>query len=165
MKNTPRPLVIACAMCSVLLALNMAARRPANNNRHVVFNNLPHPPVGRIPKIIWQTTRDDDGNSTSPSWRQNAEDGFEYNLHGDDEMIAFLRRVGLGGIVDAILTADAPMVMVSDVWRYAILYHFGGFYADYDTVCNRPIRSWWVVDLDLPRTPRLSLTLSLSLAP
>ena len=80
-------------------------------------------------------------------------------------MIAFLRRVGLGGIVDAILTADAPMVMVSDVWRYAILYHFGGFYADYDTVCNRPIRSWWVVDLDLPRTPRLALTLSLSLAP
>jgi mannosyltransferase OCH1-like enzyme len=33
-------------------------------------------------------------------------------------------------------------VMKSDVWRIAIIYIYGGVYADLDTQCIKPIESW-----------------------
>jgi hypothetical protein len=33
-------------------------------------------------------------------------------------------------------------VMKADMWRYAIIYAFGGLYADIDVAALRPIRDW-----------------------
>lgn len=38
--------------------------------------------------------------------------------------------------------------MKADLWRYLILYTYGGVYSDIDSVCNRPIDSW-IYDLKL----------------
>ncbi|KAJ3075933.1 membrane-bound alpha-1,6- mannosyltransferase Initiation-specific [Podochytrium sp. JEL0797] len=33
-------------------------------------------------------------------------------------------------------------VVKGDFARYALLYHFGGVYADTDTICHKPVRDW-----------------------
>ena len=41
------------------------------------------------------------------------------------------------------LYSSMPLgVMKADLWRYAVLYEFGGVYSDIDTVCLEPIEAW-----------------------
>jgi hypothetical protein len=34
-------------------------------------------------------------------------------------------------------------IMRADLWRYAILYFYGGLYADIDVDCWRPVKDWF----------------------
>lgn len=77
---------------------------------------------------------------TSLTWIQNK--GYAYHLDTDDEVLAFLYNEGLGQIVDKIIKSNAPRVMIADIWRYAVVYSHGGYYADLDTVCQKPIPDW-----------------------
>ena len=33
-------------------------------------------------------------------------------------------------------------VMRSDIWRYLVVYTYGGIYCDLDTICQKPINEW-----------------------
>jgi hypothetical protein len=97
----------------------------------------------KIPKVIWQTMKTD----TVPvlmknyidTWiTQNPE--YEYRLYDDDDILNFL-------------TNDFPQFLEgykklkfgaskADLWRYLIIYKYGGVYADLDCICNKPLREW-----------------------
>jgi hypothetical protein len=100
-----------------------------------------------IPYHIWQTTPthkiSERMQGTSGSWKAN-NPGHSWSLAVDDEVLSFLRAesAGLRETVDLLLAKGAPTVMIADIWRYAILYHYGGVYADFDTVSKKPIEGW-----------------------
>jgi alpha 1,6-mannosyltransferase len=60
----------------------------------------------------------------------------------DTEASAFIRTF-YGRAVAAIYDAFPVGVMRGDFWRYAILYAYGGIYADVDTECLRPLSGWF----------------------
>ena len=69
--------------------------------------------------------------AAAETWRSAAE---EYVFHDDREQDAFMKQhfPSLYGLWVAL-----PLpVMKADVWRYAIVYHYGGVYADMDTVLH-----------------------------
>jgi hypothetical protein len=100
--------------------------------------------LNSIPKIIWQTYRDEHlpsrGAEAVQSWKKmNPE--WEYRFCTDPEILEFMNRE-FGGDLARIFASVPVGVMKADIWRYAILYKFGGLYADIDTTCLSPI-SWW----------------------
>jgi alpha 1,6-mannosyltransferase len=60
----------------------------------------------------------------------------------DTEASAFIRTF-YGSAVAAIYDTFPVGVMRGDFWRYAILYAYGGIYADVDTECVRPLSNWF----------------------
>ena len=65
--------------------------------------------------------------------------GFTYKLYSDDDMEKFVKDYYpdlFGGY--ALLRP----IQRSDFFRYLILYHEGGYYADCDVYCNLPITIW-----------------------
>jgi mannosyltransferase OCH1-like enzyme len=60
--------------------------------------------------------------------------GFKYFFYNNEECETFMREVG-GKIFEAY--QRLPMaVMKADLWRYCIIYKYGGIYADADTICK-----------------------------
>jgi mannosyltransferase OCH1-like enzyme len=117
-----------------------------------------------IPKIIWQTykTKYEDlpkinevndlkvlaeyWQSQNPDYKYNYFDDeslAEYILENDSELYECIQecdRIGIGA-------------MKADIFRYFVLYKNGGFYADTDTVCHKPIDSWVDQNNDLILSP------------
>lgn len=100
-----------------------------------------------IPYTIWMTSPthaiSQHMAETSGSWKEQ-NPGHSWSLAVDEDIIRFLRSesVGLRDTVDMLMEKGAPTVMLADIWRVAILYHYGGVYADFDTICKKPIESW-----------------------
>lgn len=97
-----------------------------------------------ISKIIFQTVKD--RNALSDIQKQSVQSfkdknpGYEHRLFEDADMDNFFRN-------------DCPelwpmwqklerKVDRADVWRSAVVYKFGGYYSDSDTICVRPIDQW-----------------------
>lgn len=104
--------------------------------------------------------------------------GWKCLLHDDTEISHFIDHE-IGGNL-AQLFHQLPLgVMKADVWRYAVLFKFGGIYADIDTTCTVALDSWQLTDHELwvalenevhfcqwtiatvPRHPLLALVLQL----
>lgn len=97
----------------------------------------------KIPKIIWQTMKTNEVpvfmKSYADSWIElNPE--YEYRFCDDDDIIDFIKT-------------DFPEYLESykslkygaskaDLWRYLIIYKYGGVYADIDCMCINPLRKW-----------------------
>jgi len=97
-----------------------------------------------IPRKLWQTWE----THTVPralypfvqSWRR-MNPAWEHRLRSDEE-----RRADMVAYGDKDLVAAYDKVplgaMKADIWRYLIVYQEGGFYADLDTACQKPIDAW-----------------------
>lgn len=97
----------------------------------------------RIPKIIWQTMKTNEVpvfmKSYADSWI-NLNPEYEYRFCDDNDIADFLRK-------------DFPEYLKSyqnlkygaskaDLWRYLVMYKYGGIYADIDCMCMNPLRNW-----------------------
>lgn len=103
-----------------------------------------------IPKIIWQTYK----TSTPPlifldsvhTWLiKNPE--YKWYYFDDDKCQQFIRD-HFNDEFYKMYTSLPIGVMKADVWRVAVVYTYGGVYADLDTTCIKPITDW-VKDKDL----------------
>jgi len=97
-----------------------------------------------IPKIIWQTYRTHDlpreARRAQRSWKKQNPD-WDYRLCDDAEIESFMDRE-YGGELARRFHSLPLGVMKADVWRYAVLYKYGGVYTDVDTTCLIPLASW-----------------------
>lgn len=92
----------------------------------------------KIPKIIFQTHKSNQYlkmhkkllNATN-SWKKHSE--FKYNFYNDKQQADFMKTY-FGDIYDVYCRLPLS-VMKADLWRYCIIYKYGGIYADSDTVC------------------------------
>ena len=97
----------------------------------------------KIPKIIWQTMKSNEVppfmKAYADSWTElNPE--YEYRFHDDDDIIHFIRNdfpEYLDGYNKLKYGASK-----ADLWRYLIIYKFGGVYADIDCKCHNPLENW-----------------------
>ncbi len=105
-----------------------------------------------IPKKIWQTWKKPydqlpvvKGNSLrilTETWKSYNPD-YEYNYCDDETCLGLLKQYD-SELYECVLECDRVNVvsMKADIFRYFVLYRFGGFYADIDTVCYAAINSW-----------------------
>jgi hypothetical protein len=99
--------------------------------------------VQKIPKIIWQTMKTNQVpvlmKNYADSWIElNPE--YEYRFCDDNDIIDFLKKhfpEYLGGYQNLKYGASK-----ADLWRYLIIYKYGGVYADIDCKCINPLRNW-----------------------
>jgi len=93
-----------------------------------------------IPKLIVQTHKNDIvGADYRQTWIEKHPD-YEYRFIDDEGCINFFEKFypQLLNIYNKL-----PMeVQKADLFRYAYIYHYGGTYADVDTVCFAPLDSY-----------------------
>lgn len=97
----------------------------------------------KVPKIIWQTMKTNEVpvfmKNYADSWMDlNPE--YEYRFSDDDDIIDFLKAnfpEYLNGYNKLKYGASK-----ADLWRYLIMYKYGGVYADIDCKCIKPLRDW-----------------------
>tara|TARA_R100000908_G_scaffold52855_1_gene28195 strand:+ start:5163 stop:5960 length:798 start_codon:yes stop_codon:yes gene_type:complete len=94
-----------------------------------------------IPKNIYQTQKSQDFINSryrlkegQDSWKKHEAKGFNYHFYNDQECDSFIKE-HFNDIYDAYQKLPIP-VMKADLWRYCVVYHYGGIYADADTYCN-----------------------------
>jgi mannosyltransferase OCH1-like enzyme len=99
--------------------------------------------VQKIPKIIWQTMKTNRlpifMKSYTDTWI-NLNPEYEYRFYDDNDIIDFLKTdfpgylEGYSGLKYGASKAD--------LWRYLIIYKYGGVYADIDSKCIHPLCEW-----------------------
>lgn len=99
-----------------------------------------------IPKIIWQTYKDD-LNKTSiqlqksvKTWKVQNRD-YKHKYYNDQEAAKLILEE-YGKEWHDIFTSVPIGVVRGDIFRYLVLYRFGGVYSDVDTICKLPINDW-----------------------
>lgn len=113
-----------------------------------------------IPKIIWQTYKDSFDvlpqymKDATQTWKdQNPE--YEWKYMDDKQAEEFI-LTEFGEEWHNIFINAPVGVMRGDIWRYMIIYKYGGVYADLDTECWKPISSWMLEDKDMIVCPETS---------
>ena len=112
----------------------------------IICYKVPSEPINNIklqtiPKHVFQTHRSQEYISHSPellkaqnSWKQM--EGFQYYFYDDHKIHTFM----LQHFDDRVMQAfhRCPLtVMKADLWRYCVIYVYGGLYTDSDTVCKQ----------------------------
>jgi len=94
-----------------------------------------------IPKNIFQTHKSKQyilGKSkilnAVLSWK-NFQPEYNYFFYDDQSCDKFMREK-MGGNVYRAYCRLPMAVMKADLWRYCIIYYYGGIYADTDTICK-----------------------------
>ena len=99
----------------------------------------------RIPPVIWQTWRSRPDPAT-PLGRQvrllrARNPSHLYNFVDDKEQAAFMRTNVTGDVAKAYFSIDPENGAArADLWRYCVLYRYGGWYVDLDVGCRAPLR-------------------------
>ncbi len=105
-----------------------------------------------IPKKIWQTWKGPytklptvmghDLRKLTESWIK-LNPGYTYYYCDDEECLSMIRQKD-PELYQCVLECNRVKVasMKSDIFRYFVLYEYGGFYADIDTICCASIGSW-----------------------
>lgn len=90
-----------------------------------------------IPKKIFQTQKSLDWINKNPklvectnSWKTLCPE-YEYQFYTDADIENFIKTKYGGLLYKAYKKAPFP-VMKADMWRYCVVHHFGGIYADSD---------------------------------
>ena len=111
--------------------------------------------MSRIPKIIHQTWKSRDlpenYKKYSNSWK-NKHPEWEYKFYDDDDCIQFMSFY-YPQFLNCYNSLEIP-VMKADMFRYLVLYQFGGIYADIDAECLKSVDellddSLMIVGIDL----------------
>jgi hypothetical protein len=113
-----------------------------------------------IPKKIFQTWKtlniSDNFKSLIDSWKINNPD-YEHVLYDNEMCRDFIAN---NFDADVLYTYDKinPGAFKADLWRYCILYKYGGFYADVDSLCFNSINKFvtnpnveFIIPIDLNR--------------
>ena len=93
-----------------------------------------------IPKIIHQTWKDHDLPQSFNTWRQSwlsRHPDWEYRFYTDEDCVAFVEKE-FPEWFDIYNQYSKP-VQRADLFRYLIIYHNGGLYADMDMECFKPV--------------------------
>jgi len=105
-----------------------------------------------IPKIIWQTYKNPYDllapymKDAIQTWKDlNPE--YEWKYMDDEEAAEFIKREYGQEWHDIFINLPVG-VMRGDLWRYMIVYKYGGVYADLDTECLIPVSTWMLDDKD-----------------
>lgn len=109
-----------------------------------------------IPKIIFQTWKTKKISSDLAflinSWKKN-NPNFEYRFFDDKECEVFLKSFNKR--IFESYKKIIPGAFKADLWRFCVLYVFGGFYCDIDTLCLGKIDNFikkdtnFIVPIDL----------------
>jgi hypothetical protein len=97
-----------------------------------------------IPKFLWQTYKTKlPANQSARSIKSwfDVNPGIEWFYMDDDKCDRFIKENFSQEFYDMYVSLPIG-VMKADVWRIAIIYVYGGIYADLDTICLRPIEDW-----------------------
>jgi len=98
-----------------------------------------------IPCVIHQTAKTHTLNEKETAWAQTWKDlnpECQYKLWNDTE-INKLCETASPDLLWPIWEGLKP-IQRADVFRYLVLYHEGGYYADVDVSCKKPIREYKV---------------------
>lgn len=91
----------------------------------------------KIPRNIfqtWETKKLSDGfNSLTESWRQK-NPNYAYFLYDNDDREQFIKKHFDLRVYNCYCRI-IPGAFKADLWRYCILYIYGGIYIDIDTIC------------------------------
>lgn len=100
----------------------------------------------QIPKLIWQTYKlpynelPEYALEATQTWT-NSNPDWIYNYMDDEAAAKFIQEEYGDEWLD--IWNNVPVkVMKGDIWRYMIVYKYGGLYADLDTHCVVPIGAW-----------------------
>jgi mannosyltransferase OCH1-like enzyme len=95
----------------------------------------------KIPRNIfqtWETKKLSDGfNSLTESWRQK-NPNYAYFLYDNDDCEQFIKKHFDLRVYNSYCRI-IPGAFKADLWRYCILYIYGGVYVDIDTICLESI--------------------------
>lgn len=114
-----------------------------------------------IPKIIWQTYKDP-FDQLQPymldavnTWKTlNPE--YEYRYMDDSQAAQFILEE-YGQEWHDLFVGLPVGVMRGDLWRYMIIYKYGGIYTDLDTECLNPINTWLNEEYEMIVCPETNL--------
>jgi hypothetical protein len=94
-----------------------------------------------IPRAIFQTyksmeevEKSEIRKQSMQSWKKFESDGYSYTFFDDKRMHRYMEEEWKGPVEECYRHLQM-MVMKADLWRYCILYQYGGIYADMDTIC------------------------------
>ena len=110
----------------------------------------------KVPKIIWQTMKTNRVpvfmKEYADTWMTHNPE-YEYRFYDDNDILDFLKidfPEFLAGYRKIKYGASK-----ADLWRYLIIYKFGGVYADMDCRCVNPLRQW--IDSDAAFVTQLGI--------
>ena len=117
----------------------------------------------KIPRNIFQTweTKDilPEFLSITQSWKEK-NPTYAYFLYDNNDRISFIKKhfdINVYNAYNRII----PGAFKADLWRYCILYIYGGVYIDIDTICLNPIDTFldenieFVTPVDLNNCPTI----------
>ena len=125
-------------------------------------NNIIKLDSNNIPSKIFQTweTRDieTEFQQIINKWKEN-NPNYEYIFHDAEQRVQFIQDNFKENVLNAYKKI-IPGAYKCDLWRYCVLYIYGGFYADIDTLCMGKLNNLtnknieFIVPIDLNINPR-----------
>lgn len=107
--------------------------------------------MSRIPKTIYQTfessTFSEPFQTIINSWKEK-NPGYTYCFYDKDQRSAFLKENFDERVIRAY-NRIIPGAYKADLWRYCILYLYGGIYVDVDTLCLGSLDDFITEDTEL----------------
>ena len=110
-----------------------------SQNKNIIVDNI------KIPKRIFQTHKSIKYIQSKPkiinamnSWRRYVPE-FGYHFYTDEMCDEFMKTEMVEEFGDVIYEAYNKLtvsVMKADLWRYCVIYKYGGIYADADAICK-----------------------------
>lgn len=97
----------------------------------------------QIPRIIWQTAKSTTHSSAVNlinTWKSK-NPNYQYNFMNDVQCDQFIKD-NFSSEFYAMYCSLPIGVMRADVWRVAVVYIYGGVYADIDCECVVPLDTW-----------------------
>jgi hypothetical protein len=103
-----------------------------------------------IPKVIFQTWKtkylSDNLKRIVDTWKNKNPD-YDYILYDDLDCSDFIKNNYDDSIYQTYCEI-IPKAFKADLWRYCVLYKYGGFYADVDTICFGKIDDFVTSNID-----------------
>ena len=104
----------------------------------------------KIPRNIFQTWStkkiSDNFNVLCQTWREK-NPNYAYFLYDDDDCEKFIKKYFDEKVYNTYLRIISG-AFKADLWRYCILYIYGGIYVDIDTICLEKIDKFLNEDIE-----------------
>ena len=100
-------------------------------------------PGRRIPKLVWQTYKN--CNLSAPAVANNEamrlrNPGYAFHFYDDATAEAFIRSHFVPYVANAFVSLTSGIAR-ADLWRYCVLFVYGGVYVDVDVKLKHPLDS------------------------